>query len=147
MMANIFDTAEYILEKCGNMSTMKLQKLCYYAQAWSLAWDDTELFPEDFQAWANGPVCKLLFDVRKGFFNISKEHIPDDKFSEDGLSKNQKETIDIVLKHYGKKSGQWLSTLTHLEDPWRETRGKCAEGTYCEKVITKECMGEYYASL
>lgn len=32
-MANVFDVAKYILEKKGIMSTMKLQKLCYYAQA------------------------------------------------------------------------------------------------------------------
>lgn len=46
-MANIFDTAKYILEKSGSMSTMKLQKLCYYSQAWSLVWDDSPLFEED----------------------------------------------------------------------------------------------------
>ena len=46
-MANVFDVAKYILEKQGDMSTMKLQKLCYYAQAWSLVWDDRELFPEE----------------------------------------------------------------------------------------------------
>ena len=27
-MANVFDTAKYILEQSGAMSTMKLQKLC-----------------------------------------------------------------------------------------------------------------------
>lgn len=32
-MANVFDVAAYILEKEGEMTTMKLQKLCYYAQA------------------------------------------------------------------------------------------------------------------
>ena len=75
-MANIFDTAKYILEKRGKMSTMKLQKLCYYAQAWSLVWDDSELFPEDFEAWANGPVCKKLFDITKGIFSVTAEDEP-----------------------------------------------------------------------
>ena len=28
-MANVFDTAKYILEQSGSMSTMKLQKLCW----------------------------------------------------------------------------------------------------------------------
>ena len=45
-MANVFDVAKYILEKLGTLSTMKLQKLCYYCQAWSLVWDDTPLFDE-----------------------------------------------------------------------------------------------------
>ena len=36
-MASVFDVAAYILEKKGEMSTLKLQKLVYYAQAWSLS--------------------------------------------------------------------------------------------------------------
>ena len=39
-MATIFDVASYILSKQGPMTTMKLEKLCYYAQAWSLVWDE-----------------------------------------------------------------------------------------------------------
>ncbi len=39
-MATVFDVAAYILENTGSISTMKLQKLCYYSQAWSLVWDD-----------------------------------------------------------------------------------------------------------
>ena len=35
----VFDVAAYILEKIGSMTTMKLQKLVYYSQAWSLVWD------------------------------------------------------------------------------------------------------------
>ena len=48
-MANVFDTAKYILEQKGDMSTMKLQKLCYYSQAWGLVWDDEPLFDEDLR--------------------------------------------------------------------------------------------------
>ncbi len=35
-MASIFDVAKYILNKAGAMCTWKLQKLCYYSQAWSM---------------------------------------------------------------------------------------------------------------
>ena len=51
----IQDVAEYILKLHGPMTVMKLQKLCYYAQAWSLVWDDRPLFKERLEAWANGP--------------------------------------------------------------------------------------------
>lgn len=60
-MATVFDVAEYILQKLGEVTTMKLQKLVYYCQAWSLVWDEQPLFEDDFQAWANGPVCPALF--------------------------------------------------------------------------------------
>lgn len=32
-MTSIFDVAAYVLDKLGVMTTMKLEKLCYYPQA------------------------------------------------------------------------------------------------------------------
>lgn len=145
-MANIFDTAKYILEKCGPLSTMKLQKLCYYSQAWSLVWDDDELFPEEFQAWVNGPVCWELYGIHRGRFKVSADSIPKDKLS-NALTDNQKDTIDHVLDHYANKNAQWLSQLTHLEKPWQFARGGCAPGENCSNIITKSSMAEYYGSL
>lgn len=147
-MANIVDTARYILEKKGTMSTMKLQKLCYYSQAWTLAWDETPLFDEDFQAWANGPVCRELFDLHKGKFLIGADDLP--QFSgEHNLSPAECETIDKVLEFYGDKEGHWLSELTHKERPWKEARQKAnvLPGDSCNEIITKESMADYYAGL
>lgn len=145
-MANVFDTAKYVLEKMGPLSTMKLQKLCYYAQAWSLVWDDEELFPEEFEAWANGPVCRPLYDFHRGQYKISEAQVREDRMNGD-LTENQKDTIDHVLDHYGEKDAQWLSTLTHMEDPWKNARKGYAPGELCDVVISKASMAEYYGSL
>ena len=69
-MPTVFDTAEYILKKCGPMSATKLQKLCYYCQAWSLVWDEEPLFHENIEAWINGPVIPVLYQKHKGIFKI-----------------------------------------------------------------------------
>lgn len=143
-MANIFDVAKYILERKGTMSTMKLQKLCYYAQAWSLVWDDVPLFSEDFEAWANGPVCRELFNKTKGKFSVSPE---EETGGEGNLTDNEKDTIDQVLEHYGEQNAQWLSQLTHMENPWNEARVGVPAGVGCERVITKESMAIYYGGL
>lgn len=143
-MANVFDTATYILERSGTMSTMKLQKLCYYAQAWSLVWDDFPLFEEDFQAWANGPVCPELFFKTKGKFSVNAS---DETGGTGDLSDNQKDTIDKVLDYYGVHDAQWLSQLTHLEDPWNWARQGVPSGKGCSNVITKESMAKYYGGL
>ncbi len=45
-MARAVDVATYILDREGEMSAMKLQKLVYYSQAWSLVWDDRPLFDD-----------------------------------------------------------------------------------------------------
>lgn len=143
-MANVFDVAKYILEKEGNMSTMKLQKLCYYAQAWSLVWDDQPLFEEEFHAWANGPVCRELFNKTKGKFYATVE---DETGGDGDLCDNSKESIDVVLDYYAKHNAQWLSTLSHMEDPWRIARNNTPLGEPCDTIISKESMAMYYGSL
>ena len=146
-MGRIIDTAKYILEKQGTLSTMKLQKLCYYSQAWSLVWDDAPLFDEDFEAWSNGPVCRELYDIHHGRFSVDAETEGLRAGDSSTLTRNQKDTIDRVLEFYGSRDAQWLSRLTHLERPWKEARGGVPDGEYCASVISKESMGFYYGSL
>jgi uncharacterized phage-associated protein len=143
-VANVFDVARYILEQSGKMSTMKLQKLCYYAQAWSLVWDDLPLFEQDFHAWENGPVCKELFHKTQGKYLVSAE---DEDGGENNLTEEQKDTINAVLEHYSPHNAQWLSQLTHMEKPWNEARKGVCVGAHCDNIITKESIAEYYGSL
>ena len=75
-MVSVFDVAKYILEKQGRMSTWKLQKLCYYSQAWHFTWTERRLIEEDFQAWRNGPVCPELFFAHQGRFMIESKDLP-----------------------------------------------------------------------
>ncbi|EKD94243.1 MAG: Phage-associated protein [uncultured bacterium] len=143
-MLSVFDVAKYILTKHGPMTTMKLQKLVYYSQAWSLVWDGEPLFDSDFQAWSNGPVCPELFEKHKGLFKISASKINGDITK---ITGQKKSTIDSVLGYYGDKDGHWLSVLTHKEKPWIEARKGIEDGENCCSVITKDMMQEYYDGL
>ncbi|MBR1437892.1 MAG: DUF4065 domain-containing protein [Synergistaceae bacterium] len=144
-MARVYDVAKYILERQGRMSTWKLEKLCYYAQAWSIAWTEQELFPEEFEAWSNGPVCRELFKEHKGKYLVEKSDMK--KGDIKCLTEDERETIDIVLKDYGKMSPYELRELSHSEEPYKQTRGELADGAYSDKVIPKSVMGEYYGGL
>lgn len=145
-MGTIFDVAYFILDELGEMSTMKLQKLCYYSQAWSLAWDGVPLFEEDFQAWANGPVCKELYDVHKGQFSIVADDLSEYK-DDYQFSTDETETLNVVIEDYGYKAAFWLSELTHKERPWKETRGNLQLGERSTEVIPKSLIQEYYSGL
>jgi uncharacterized phage-associated protein len=142
-MANVFDVAQYILGKQGPMTTMKLQKLVYYCQAWSLVWDEKPLFPEKIQAWASGPVVRELYEVHRGMFAISSIG----KGDVNNLNAEEKTTIDAILKTYGDKSAQWLADLTHMEQPWNDAREGYCPGDICENEITLASMAEYYSSM
>ena len=142
-MASVFDVAKYILEKQCPMTTMKLQKLVYYCQAWSVVWDEKPMFAERIEAWASGPVVRELYDEHKGIFQISSL----EKGNTDNLKIEEKETIDAVLQAYGDKPAQWLSDLTHMEKPWNEAREGFDPGDNCENEITQASLAEYYSSL
>ena len=114
-MVSAHDVAAYILKKQGSMTAMKLQKLVYYCQAWSLVWDEKPLFKERIEAWSNGPVVRTLYEVHRGEFNLSSKW---PRGNASVLSQKQKETIDGVLKFYGNKTSQWLSDLSHREAQW-----------------------------
>lgn len=142
--SSIFDVAEYILSKCGRISTMMLEKLTYYCQAWSLAWFHTPLFPQQFQAWEHGPVCRNLFEQHKGRFVVSCGDIGTTKPE---LSDTEKRLIDNVLAVYGDQDPEWLSELTHSERPWKETRGNLPDHAHSSKVIDISLIEEYYSSI
>lgn len=143
-MVSVFDVAQYIIHQCGTLTAMKLQKLCYYAQAWSLVWDERPLFKEEIQAWANGPVIPDLYARHRGNYTISPDLIAGNK---DILDAEQRETVDKVISFYGKYNPQQLSDLTHLEDPWRMARHGVADGQRGSQVISYESMAEYYSQL
>jgi len=144
-MPSVFDVAKYIVQKRGTMTSMKLQKLVYYAQAWSLVWDEAPVFSEKIEAWANGPVVPPLFKALQGLYNVNTRSIH--LGNPNALTPEQMDTIDRVLEFYGTKSPQWLSDLTHIEDPWRNARVGLAPNARSNREITHAAMADYYSSL
>lgn len=141
--ASAHDVAAYILRKTGTITAMKLQKLLYYCQAWSLVWDERPLFRETIEAWANGPVVRDIYEEHRGRFNIAGWS----KGNTEILDQDARETIDSVLDFYGKKTSQWLSDLTHSEPPWKEARKGLMPTERGDSIISLASMAEYYGSL
>lgn len=139
----VLDVAAYILREHGPMSTMKLQKLVYYAQAWSLVWDGKPLFDSGIEAWAHGPVVRDLYSEHRGLFEVTDGDIDGDP---DTLSADQKETVDVVLDAYGHLTGQQLSIISHGERPWIEARAGVPEGVASTNLIDLETMQDFYSS-
>lgn len=140
------DVAQYIINKFHkrneSITTLKLQKLLYYVQAWSLVWDDAPMFDEDFEAWINGPVVRALFNKLRGFYYCP---LTIDGADVNQLNDNQKDTIDHVLQGYGNLSSVDLVYNTHHERPWKEARAGLPDNIKCTNIITKQSMLEFYS--
>ena len=143
---SVMDVAAYILGKQGRMTTWKLQKLCYYAQAWSLVWDEEPLFKERIEAWAGGPVVPKLYSWHRGRFHVKT---PPPSGVPDRLDSDQRETVDAILQDYGDESAAALSVMTHNEAPWRDARRRAnlRIGERGNAQIRRDSMAEYYDGL
>ncbi len=125
------------------MTAMKLQKLVYYAQAWSLVWDERPLFPERIEAWANGPVVPALYGEHRGQFEVGSIERGDPA----ALTDAERATVDAVLAGYGARSSQWLSDLTHSESPWADARRGLSAEARGDVEISHAALAEFYGGL
>lgn len=102
-----------------DVSPMKLQKLIFYAQSWSLKLNNVELFTDPIERWDYGPVVRDVYHEFKGFgyqpitllatdaLGYTPVVRPDDEYSLD--------LIDRILDVYGQFSAIELSNMSHAQ--------------------------------
>ena len=143
---SVLDVAKYVLSKNAMpVTAMKLQKLVYYSQAWTLVWSGKPLFVEETQAWANGPVVWELFNQHRGKYTLTEAQLSAGDASR--LTPQQKANVDSVIAAYDSMTATQLSLLTHAEDPWKLARGGMSDRARSNAVITFESMRTYYGTL
>ncbi|MCG7980284.1 MAG: DUF4065 domain-containing protein [Candidatus Thiodiazotropha endolucinida] len=147
-MTLAIDVANWFLSEIDrdagdSITHLKLQKLAYYAQAWSLALREEPLFEEDFRAWAHGPVATSIYTNFKDYGWLALP-APDDApvFEEE-----TEELLSEILKVYGQYSAKVLEDMTHNEDPWINARGDLPPEARSSAVIPKEEIATYYREL
>jgi uncharacterized phage-associated protein len=145
-MYRIFDIANWFLKK-ESMDQKKVQKLCYYAQAWSLALFDKQIIDCKFEAWAHGPVCRELWNELHGYtyFDIPQDAL--ESKANDITNTDDIEFMERVWETYKDFSGYQLEVLTHKERPWMVARGETPEFQRCTTEISETEMKTYYSAL
>lgn len=141
-MLSIHDVARYLLS-LGSMNHKKLQKICYYIQAWYLAYTGEPLMDTEFQAWAHGPVSPALYYTYREWGGFTIPRITYEQYNLN-IPDNLKRFISTVFELYNKYTADELEFLTHQEEPWIEARGDILDGQPCTNVISNITMGNYY---
>lgn len=142
MTTSIINVAQFIIREQPMMTTMKLQKLCFYSQAYSLVKYNQQLFPEDFRAWKNGPVEYELWKRHAKLYLVSQEKLG--SYIEGSLSNKEIEIVSYVMGKLGKLTGEELSRRIHTEDPWINGRKGLEIFQNGSAVISKEAIKNYY---
>lgn len=141
-MANVLDVANYFIVKSHNeqgddadITILKLQKLCYYAQGLHLATKNQPLFNNDLLAWTHGPVVKELHDAfgGRGAVVIDKPNL---ELAQMSITPEELETINDVYSYFGQFSAWKLRNMTHQEAPWLNTARN--------DIISRELIKAYF---
>ncbi len=144
-MRSAFEIVPYLLKQSREsaeslITPLKLQKLLYYAQAWSLVIKSETLFYEDIEAWVHGPVIPPVYRRYKqyGYKTLPQENF----FSE--LKADEIDILNMVWMNYGKKSAKSLEELTHSEYPWINAREGLRLDQLSSRKISIRDMRNYY---
>lgn len=145
-MANIINVSNYLLSLASkantNVNPLKLQKLLYYCEGWTLAITDKELFPkEHFQAWVHGPVNVTTYhEYSSSYGMFDSINLPEIAYLDAHVTVEQKAIIERVFEIYNQYSGSQLETMTHSETPWIEARGTLPTTVASDRIIDKDTM-------
>lgn len=171
-IVNIQDIARYtilrLIQNGNSICPLKLQKVLYYMQAWHMVYfnKDNTLFEDIPEAWVNGPVYRVVYDVYKHIPMYDQIRLVDigiksteadyaqillekcetlhNKLS---LTVEQNAFIESIYKHYGSMSHDSLVYLTHSQKPWNKARKGLDAFEYTDEKIDLNDMYEYYKEL
>ena len=133
-MIDVLKLAKYLLylsekeaeqagvEAVSDMSPMKLQKLLYYCQGYSLGLTGQPLFSDPIEAWQYGPVVRKVY---KEYQHYKGTYFPLDfvKYPPD-IDDYSSAVASLVMRDKGKFSAITLMKMTHQENAWQEARQK-----------------------
>lgn len=100
------------------ITNLKIQKLLYYVQAYSLLIFNKPAFKEKILAWSYGPV---VYEVYQEYKNNHANEI-ETRYDLEEVSDGLQKIIDMVIENYGSVEANELIRFTHEEDPWRNSK-------------------------
>lgn len=114
------------------ISNLKLQKLLYYAQGYSLAILNRPLFDEPIECWRHGPVVESVYHCYKHYRDQCIPSI--DNFNDSVFNYDDLAVLNRIALEYGQYSPWKLRDMTHEERPWKEARAHHANEISCASI-------------
>lgn len=142
---SVLDVAKYFVNSGILLSHKKLQKLVYYAYSWYLVKNNNsseninnKLFDSRIEAWVHGPVCPELY------YAYNNNAIT--KYNSKVIDIDTKKILDLIVRIYGKYTGEELEKLTHNEEPWKNARRGYSSYERSNKEISDIDIYNFYSS-
>lgn len=149
-MPSVIDVAKFVLDESAGtcrpvVSTMKLQKMCYFVQGWHLVINGYPMFAEDFHAWKYGPVCPELYYFCEDKVSVTTDSVEFTDVNPD-LNDYQQDFIKKIFGTYNPYSGLQLSDLTRNHDAWKNAGAGNHKGNE-DALMSKESIHNDFTTI
>ena len=122
-----------------DVTPLKLQKLLYYCQGYSLAPTGKPAFSDTIEAWKYDPVVESVYIEYKRY---NGSIIPyGESETAEVFDETLRSIVSFVVADKGQYSGGVLAKMTHKESPWQDTY----RGNYTNFEIPAEKMRNYFS--
>ena len=146
-MADVLNVAASLVARELEMTSMRLQKLLYYAHGCHLAMHGVPLFSDKIEAWSNGPVVRTVFAEHRKWRTLRHPWPGPGRASGSGaLDAHESETLEVVQQALAGFSADDLVACTHQEAPWRDARTGLPDDARSEAVIADEAISDFFAA-
>lgn len=157
IMVNVSELAKYLLylnkqeaesdgdEAASDMTPMKLQKLLYYCQGYSLGLTGRPLFNDSIEGWHYGPVVRSVYKEYKDFKGqcLPLDLAPCMPKVDDYVAG----IANIVMRDKGKYSATTLMNMTHREPAWQEAWQTGQSYSFPDAPLSHETMKRYFSDI
>lgn len=146
-MAQAEDVARYLIWLASQepepelLTHLRVQKLLYYMQGWSLAMRGRPIFEESLEAWTHGPVVPEVYEI---FADHKRKPFSPKEGRDGALTPDDAGFVESVWGHYKQYSANELRRKTHSETPWLEARGGSQSGERCQNEIGQKSMRDFF---
>jgi len=125
------------------LTPLRLQKLLYYAQGWSLAYHNRPLFDSPIEGWIKGPVVPEIYHEYK---NLGDGTIPACDYSSVSLGEKDRTFVESIWEGYKQYSASALIAKTHREAPWLESRQGLERNERGDVELSHESLQSFFKS-
>ena len=143
--SKLYNVSLYILQKEKEIDTLSLQKLLYFISGFSKAFSDVKnLILDSSESWIHGTVYREIYDAFAyyGYNKIDYNELVKDR--DFYLSDEEKTFIDAIIDAFGFYSGSILREMTHMTDPWIESRKGLKEDDFSNRIIDNDSIEKYF---
>lgn len=124
-MHNALAAANFFIDAASadfddDMTNLKVNKMIYFVQGWSMVLFGDIFFSDAIEAWDHGPVVRNVYDTFKHYGNQRIKE-PSPEYSSNIFSSEQKRFLADVFLEYDRFTGAALRGMTHRPGtPWSE---------------------------